>query len=350
MRNFLFAGFALLVVLTLLAGPALARDRVKGDFRRADINHDGRLDRIEWHRRGNFDRLDRNHDGMLSLREVRAIYAGQSNKNYRWPPQGMTTDPVEFDQSVRKDIVRRSELDEKTICGIGRMRSCPISAAVNLGMLATGMGPRFPANAKCPGIDDYWALDYSFKRNRTSYHGGIDIPARWGAPIIAAADGSVVAIYNGEESVRGIELVLRHSPRDTGLPFWTYTQYAHLDRMPDLRIAQRVRKGQIIGPTGNSGVSGKKRARISSRRPAIHFAVYYSKNRHYMDTGKVIIPANGRWMDPIAFYRQKQPFDSRSARMLADSEKDVAVPVMFGDGTYLPSNTKLVWPYICGKD
>ncbi len=258
MKNLILAGFSLLGALIFLTNPALARDRVKGDFKRADTDRDHRISRIEWNRRGNFDRLDSNNDGLLSLKEVRAMYAGQNDKSYRWPPQGMTASPPEFDQSVRQDSVHRDALDEKTLCGIGRMRKCSISDAVKLGMLATGMGPRFPTGAKCLGIDDYWALDYSFKRNRTSYHGGIDMPAGWGTPIIAAADGSVVAIYQGDKSARGIELVLRHSPKDTGLPFWTYTQYAHLDRTPDLKIAQRVYRGQILGPTGNSGVSGKK--------------------------------------------------------------------------------------------
>lgn len=55
----------------------------------------------------------------------------------------------------------------------------------------------FPENAICPGIDDTFALDYSFKRSKEVYHGGINMPARWGTPMIAAAAGTVVGKFMG---------------------------------------------------------------------------------------------------------------------------------------------------------
>ncbi len=49
----------------LFNAPGLSqeRDRVGGDFKRADANGDGRLGRDEWRRRGNFERLYAERDG-----------------------------------------------------------------------------------------------------------------------------------------------------------------------------------------------------------------------------------------------------------------------------------------------
>lgn len=55
-------------------------------------------------------------------------------------------------------------------------------------------------------------------------------------------------------------------------------------------------------------------------------------------------------LDPMAFYRQKPPYDSASVKALADAEKDVAIPILFDDATSLPSDTKIIWPYACGRD
>src|SRR3972149_6164833 len=92
------------------------------------------------------------------------------------------------------------------------------------------------------------------KRGREQYRGGIDMPAPWDTPMIAAAAGTVVGKFLGERSFRGIEIVLRHSPDDTGIPLWIYTQYAHCSTVPALELGQRVRMGENLCPTGNTGI------------------------------------------------------------------------------------------------
>lgn len=325
------------------------RDRVGDDFRRADKDGDGKLSRDEWRRRGNFTQLDADGDGSLSLREVRAMYEGHSDRSYDWPPKGMPEAEPVIDPGAEKDLVDSDEIDRETLCGIGRGRSCGPKTAIERGLFETGLGPAFPENAGCPGIDDYYALDYTFKRNREAYHGGIDMPVRWGTPMIAVAAGTVVAKFPGENSKRGIEIAIRHGPGDTGIPLWIYTQYGHLDRMPDLEIGQRVKMGEILGPTGNSGVSGKGGNQTSLRRPAIHFAVFYSESPKYAIARDIVFPVDGRWMDPIALYRQKTPLDTGAMKSLPEEDKAVAIPVMFEDGESFPAAAKFVWPYTCAR-
>ncbi|WP_170826972.1 peptidoglycan DD-metalloendopeptidase family protein [Magnetovibrio blakemorei] len=341
-----------MALITALA-PANAqakKDRVARDFRHADADDDGQLTPVEWNRRGNFERLDTNGDGQLNLQEVRALYDGHDNTDYVWPPKDMAPVSDEIDPSVRTDRVGRDALDDETFCAIGRARTCALSSATSRGLLATGTGPRFPDDAKCPGADDYWAMDYASKRDHAALHGGIDLPMPWGTPMRAVAAGSVVAIFEGKQSKRGIEIVLRHSPEQTGLPVWTYTAYGHMDALPDFKIGQRVKMGQILGPTGNSGVSAMGTAQSTTRRPAIHFVVFYAPTPAYTEAFDTIIPIDGRWMDPLAFYRQQEPFDSLAVKALPDTEKDVLVPILYTDTPPQPTTTKLVWPYACDRN
>jgi hypothetical protein len=54
-------------------------------------------------------------------------------------------------------------------------------------------------------------------------------------------------------------------------------------------------------------------------------------------------------MDPVALYRPTAPYDSASVKALAEDGKFTDIPVMFKDGTLLPKNTKLIWPYACTR-
>ena len=160
----------------------------------------------------------------------------------------------------------------------------------------------------------------------------------------------MVARFEGRETHRGRELILRHSPQDTGLPVWVYTQYAHFDEMPKQEVGQRVRMGEVLGPTGNSGKPGNSPKRVRrERRPAIHFAVWLSNDPRYVPLWRKVIPVGGYWMDPIALYRKGPPFDSRSMKALPEDGKQVPVSVMTKGGKVIPPGAKVVWPYLCDR-
>ncbi|MDP6558924.1 MAG: M23 family metallopeptidase [Candidatus Binatia bacterium] len=244
-------------------------------------------------------------------------------------------------------------IDRATVCAIRRGRNCSVKHAIARGLFETGLEPRFPENLKCRGIDHHYAMDYSHKRLIENYHGGIDVPAPFGTPIIAAAAGTVVAKYLADNSPRGVEIVLRHRPEDTGLPFWIYTQYTHFDQMPKQAIGQRVCMGEVLGPTGNSGLHPRKGGQHENRRPAIHFAVFYSTSELFVERRRyreMIIPVNFQWMDPVALFRKKLPLDSHSMKALPEEEKRVPISIMLDNGQLFPPNTKIIWPYTCRRE
>ncbi len=95
-------------------------------------------------------------------------------------------------------------------------------------------------------------------------HHGVDFGARRGTPILAAADGKV--IYSGWMNGYGRVIKIRH--KDSYV-----TLYAHQSRLK-VKVGQYVKKGKIIGYTGNSG---------RSTGPHLHFGLYL----------------NGRPIDPM---------------------------------------------------
>ncbi len=325
--------------------------RVERDFDRMDIDGDGRVGPAEWLRRGNFERLDTDGDGFLSYAEILVLYRHSLPESR--PFGSFDVPPVPdggIDSSALSDRVSRDTIGRAVLCGILRGRGCEPETAMARGMIATGLGPRFPDGASCHAIDDYWALDYAYKRGRQNWHGGIDLPAAWGTPMRAAAHGTVVAVFEGAVSARGKEVVLRHAPEQTGLPFWTYTGYGHLDALPPFEPGQRVRRGQILGPTGNTGLGGMTRVENTARRAAIHFSVMFAESPLYTIDNETVVPVDGYWMDPVAFYRPSPPYASEALKDLPDSEKYVAIPIMYEDGRFLPADTRRIWPYACKPD
>jgi murein DD-endopeptidase MepM/ murein hydrolase activator NlpD len=75
------------------------------------------------------------------------------------------------------------------------------------------------------------------------FHKGIDIAAGWGSPVVATADGSVIAINN--DKMLGISITISHG-------FGVTTLYAHLNKVL-VRIGQKVKRRDIIGEVGNTG-------------------------------------------------------------------------------------------------
>jgi len=266
-----------------------------------------------------------------------------------------------YDMSILDDQVNRSDLKPEVMKSFGKGRRINPSYAKNRGMISTGVSPKFDEDLKGRGIDEYWAKDYRKVRGREAYHGGIDIPAPRGTPILAVASGTVVAKFMNEQNPKGIEIIIRHSPTDTNLPMWVYTQYTHLKEMPDIKIGQKIDMGQVIGKTSNTGISGREAKRRHGnsfsnkkrkdfghdRRDALHLGAFYSKSKKYMINEKMLIPVDAYWMDPNALYKKTSPYDSVSLKALSNKEKEIPIPCMLENGEVRPKDTKVIWPYIC---
>jgi hypothetical protein len=240
-----------------------------------------------------------------------------------------------------------SEIADEVRLMVGKTRGGDKNYAVQVqkerGGIETGLKAAFIDGGQCPEIDsEQWAIDYSHKRPIPAIHKGVDIPQPTGTPIRAIAAGTVVGKFLNDDNRKGTEVMLRHTPKETGLEFWTYSQYTHMLEMSPLEIGAKVAIGQEIGKTSNTGVMGRR-----ERRPALHFAIVYSRHPEWSNDGIFVIPRDGFWMDPNAFYRLEPPYESKALAALPEDAKKVAVPYMKPDGSFVPAGTKRIWPYPC---
>lgn len=241
--------------------------------------------------------------------------------------------PEEISDTIRMMAGKGKKFDKSKSVEIQKAR----------GGIETGLEADFIGGAECPQIDsEQWAIDYTHKRGKPAIHKGVDIPQPIGTPILALAAGTVVGSFMNVGNMKGIEVMLRHTPEQTGLPYWTYTQYTHLRELSPLPIGAQVELGQSVGITHNTGKMGKR-----IRRDALHLAILYSESPEWSNDGRFVIPKDSYWMDPNAFYRSKGPYDSQSLEVLPSDQKSVPVPYMKPDGSFVPPDTKRIWPYPC---
>ena len=124
-----------------------------------------------------------------------------------------------------------------------------------------GIQPVAPANSfvgslklivPVVGVRPEQLLDtFADARSEGRVHDAIDIPAAAGTPVVAAADGEIVKLF---QSDRGGTTIYQLSA-DRKLIFY----YAHLQRYADGLVAGKVvRQGEVIayvGDTGNAGAA-----------------------------------------------------------------------------------------------
>ena len=91
----------------------------------------------------------------------------------------------------------------------------------------------------------------------TRHHDGIDIACKIGTPVRAVLSGTVG--FSGREGGYGKLIELRHEGEQMK------TRYGHLSRML-VKKGQRVRRGDVIGNSGNTGLS---------TGPHLHFQLYH---------------------------------------------------------------------------
>lgn len=125
--------------------------------------------------------------------------------------------------------------------------------------------------AEPPGPDT-WLLGQvygnstgAFARRREWYragqgiHFGIDFSARCGTPIVAIGDGMVLKVDAPEHGSAPHNLLIAH-------PNGYVSLYGHLLERPLLRVGQRVRRGEVIGLTGDPDLT-------CTSRPHLHLEI-----------------------------------------------------------------------------
>jgi murein DD-endopeptidase MepM/ murein hydrolase activator NlpD len=135
--------------------------------------------------------------------------------------------------------------------------------------------PDAPPLASGTITSGYAARRFHPVEGRVMPHWGLDIAAPHGAPVLAAADGEVVATFRSPTYGMGVDV--RH-----GTLF--LTRYAHLSALA-VRRGERVRRGQRIGSVGATG---------RTTGPHLHYEAYARRGGGYFSVDPVrLLPPDG---------------------------------------------------------
>ena len=117
---------------------------------------------------------------------------------------------------------------------------------------------------------------FSESRSEGRIHDALDIPAPPGTPVVAAADGPIVKLFQSE---RGGTTIYQLSP-DGKFVYY----YAHLDRYAEGLVENHYAKqGETIGYVGDTGNAG-------SGNYHLHFSIAEISNPKAFWHGKNINP------------------------------------------------------------
>jgi murein DD-endopeptidase MepM/ murein hydrolase activator NlpD len=89
---------------------------------------------------------------------------------------------------------------------------------------------------------------------RPAFHNGIDLPLRTGTPVRATGNG--YCLQTGVDSLLGVYVIINHNDEYESI-------YGHLSSV-NIRAGERVKSGEIIGISGNTG---------RSTNPHLHYQV-----------------------------------------------------------------------------
>ena len=118
---------------------------------------------------------------------------------------------------------------------------------------------------------------FSDARSEGRVHDAIDIPAPRGTPVLAAAGGRVVKLF---QSAKGGTTVYQLAAADEHFVFY----YAHLDHYADgLAEGHAARRGETIGYVGDTGNAGPGNTHL-------HFQIYRVADPRHFWTGENVNP------------------------------------------------------------
>jgi murein DD-endopeptidase MepM/ murein hydrolase activator NlpD len=156
-------------------------------------------------------------------------------------------------------LVSLEDLDQGSVRDLSELRGLRTYLENAVGPLSEIQKVLEAQKALLVDIPSLWPLkgargnitnDFGFSRHPFTggayVHMGIDIAWAYGTPIVATANGKVLKI-DFDPMGLGQYVVIRHD-------FGFHTRYGHLDRVV-VQKGQEVRRGQVIGYMGSSGLS-----------------------------------------------------------------------------------------------
>jgi murein DD-endopeptidase MepM/ murein hydrolase activator NlpD len=156
---------------------------------------------------------------------------------------------------------------------------------------------RFPFDKPRPRISSPYGWRIHPIEKTRKHHNGVDYASAMGTPVKAIANGRVIyagasrlKFPNGEPAGGGFIVKIRHKVNGE----WITSAYMHLRKGSlEVKKGDRVKEGQVIALSGNSG---------ESTGPHLHFEI--QRGKYYIWTN------NGtRYTEPISYIKTQRALD-----------------------------------------
>lgn len=190
--------------------------------------------------------------GTAAVRVVRPVAPLRSDQ------QALRSGFMRIDRVRAVPLRRQAALPKPSVSIESAMRPAPATsddAVLSLfdtagdrtvGFAGRSAGHAWPIAANVP---QKFTSGYGSRKDpfhgRQSFHGGIDIAAAVGTPVLASADGVVSEVASGGRYGKFVRVT--HADG-------TQSSYGHLNAQ-SVRVGQRVRQGQKLGELGSTGRS-----------------------------------------------------------------------------------------------
>jgi murein DD-endopeptidase MepM/ murein hydrolase activator NlpD len=156
---------------------------------------------------------------------------------------------------------------------------------------------RFPFDKPRPRISSPYGWRIHPIEKTRKHHNGVDYASAMGTPVKAIANGRVIyagasrlKFPNGEPAGGGFIVKIRHKVNGE----WITSAYMHLRKGSlEVKKGDRVKEGQVIALSGNSG---------ESTGPHLHFEI--QRGKYYIWTN------NGtRYTEPLSYIKTQRALD-----------------------------------------
>ncbi len=213
---------------------------------------------------------------------------------------------------------------------------------------ASGLTPVFYNNASCNDIDSEYGSKTRYdgsqrpKNRNKGHHGGTDWTITIGEPLLAIADGKVIHKGKGGR-MEGKYIWLLHSPKQTGMPHWTYSKYQHLDKIPDIEVGTNVKVGEVIAIGGDTGTKGGHYG--NHGYPHLHLSIKKTREPNYEISWGKLRAKKAKGTDVLYLYN-----NTIHTPKLFENIKTQPNEVLVGyvkNGKITPQDAKLIWPIAC---
>jgi murein DD-endopeptidase MepM/ murein hydrolase activator NlpD len=128
-----------------------------------------------------------------------------------------------------------------------------------------------------------------------------------------------------------------------------FSKYQHFSALPKLKVGERVKAGQVVGPSGATGTAGGHYG--ATGYPHLHLSTYFGPSGEFEIRGMFASMVSGKdaVLDDALILYLRDFRDLAEVRQLPEERRTVRPAFVGEDGSIFPPGSKTVWPVACKR-